>query len=65
MQQGLEVRRDAAAEVVEADQELVAELDQDARGGELDVVVEFGCSEGRRFLLLMRVGFANALIEVR
>src|SRR5215813_6553974 len=34
MQQRLEVSRDTPAEVVDADQELVAELDQDARGGE-------------------------------
>ena len=33
--------------IVDADPELVAALDQDARGGELDVVVEPGSGKGR------------------
>lgn len=40
MLQSLEVGGDLPAEFVDARQDLVAELDQDARGGELGVVCQ-------------------------
>src|SRR5215467_14183636 len=46
MLQSLEVGRDLAAEFVDARQDLVAELEQDTRGGELGVAIGLGYGEG-------------------
>src|ERR1044071_3818640 len=47
MLQSPEAGRDLPAELVDAGQGLVAELDQDARGGERGVAIWLGCGEGR------------------